>query len=252
MACVALWDVFGLLGLHAIDARKLWGVSKTTVKDIAKFMAVPDSKLECVYNGIDHEQFKPASESEKLRVIEKFGLGNVFFFYLARIEHPGKNHSLLIKAFEEMVQASGDREVQLVCAGSDWHGAEVVHAHVAASPVVSKLRCLVLLKMLTSQPVILLPELPYSPRSTRALDSPVIESLACGTPVISSDAGSLAEIGGDHVKRCDARDAKAWSQAMADLIEASKPENAAATAYASQFNWKACAAEMAAIYRKVA
>jgi glycosyltransferase involved in cell wall biosynthesis len=50
----------------------------------------------------------------------RYGLKQPFFLYIARLEHPGKNHVRLIEAFGRF-KAETNSDWQLVLGGSDWH-----------------------------------------------------------------------------------------------------------------------------------
>lgn len=79
---------------------------------------------------------------------------------------------------------------------------------------------------------------------------PVIESMACGTPVIASDIASLREIGGDVATFCTVADVPAWRDAvLADLN--SKADKLRLIRHAEHFSWSNYAAAMSDIYRRV-
>src|SRR5262249_53381062 len=84
---------------------------------------------------------------------------------------------------------------------------------------------------------------------------PVIEAMACGTPVITGRAAALAEVGGDAVEQAERMDAAALGQAMARL--ARDPARRAvlsqrALARAERFSWQRAARETLEVYREVA
>jgi glycosyltransferase involved in cell wall biosynthesis len=83
---------------------------------------------------------------------------------------------------------------------------------------------------------------------------PVLEAMACGTPVVSSNAGSLAEVCGEGGLQVDPQD----EEALANAIEAvlSSPTLAAdlrqrGFAQVARFSWERCAEETLAVYRRV-
>ena len=226
------------------------GVSKTTGKDLQSSMRIPEDRISAIYNGIDHAKFRPVDMSDQEAVLAKYKLPRRFFFYLSRIEHPGKNHSMLIKAFEKAVSELGDSEIQLVCGGSDWHGAEVIHEQVKRSPIAKQIRMLGFVDDADVPACYTAATATLFPSLYEGFGFPVIESLACGTPVIASDRGSLSEIGASHIIRCDPFDIDSWSDAIKEYAIAPSKCSTKAVEYASSFTWERCAAETVAVYRE--
>src|SRR5205814_6589527 len=74
-------------------------ISENTARDIVTFFGLPRSRITVIHNGLEHERFFPGSrESARARIAKRYGLERSFFLYLARLEHPAKNHVRLISA----------------------------------------------------------------------------------------------------------------------------------------------------------
>ncbi len=84
---------------------------------------------------------------------------------------------------------------------------------------------------------------------------PVVEALACGTPVVASDIAPLREVGGDAARYCGVGDVDEWSATVLSILSADEPtralDRACARQQASRFTWDNYAAQMTEIYRKV-
>ena len=84
---------------------------------------------------------------------------------------------------------------------------------------------------------------------------PVIEALACGTPVVASDIAALREVGGDAARYCAVGNVNAWAASVLSVLSddehARAFTRACALRQASRFTWTNYAAQMTAIYRKV-
>lgn len=81
---------------------------------------------------------------------------------------------------------------------------------------------------------------------------PPLEAMACGAPIIMSNASSLPEVGGSAAVMHDPRDVDALGYAMHRLIEDSayKAERSAASvAQAAKFSWDRCARETLVVYQ---
>jgi alpha-1,3-rhamnosyl/mannosyltransferase len=78
--------------------------------------------------------------------------------------------------------------------------------------------------------------------------------MACGTPVVSSDASSLPEVVGDAGLLVDPSDAEGLSSALQSLLEDEARRTALAAAgraRAQQFSWRRMAEETVQVYREV-
>jgi glycosyltransferase involved in cell wall biosynthesis len=81
---------------------------------------------------------------------------------------------------------------------------------------------------------------------------PVLEAMACGTPVIAASTSSLPEVGGDAALYVDPRDAEALAAAMARIVsEPDLREDLAARgrARAATFSWDRCVRRVLECYR---
>jgi glycosyltransferase involved in cell wall biosynthesis len=97
------------------------------------------------------------------------------------------------------------------------------------------------------------------PSEAEGFGLPLIEALACATPVIAADIQVLREVGAEAAVYCAAADVPAWSMAVAAMLRerARDPERwaerrAAAIRQAAHFSWAAYAGRCAALYREIA
>jgi glycosyltransferase involved in cell wall biosynthesis len=97
------------------------------------------------------------------------------------------------------------------------------------------------------------------PSQREGFGLPVIEAMACGTPILCSDLPVLREVGGDAAEYCSPGDPKEWSARIITLLSEREGAPAqwharqgACVAHASQFSWDRYASEMHAVYGSVA
>ena len=219
-------------------------VSHFTKDDLIEFFKLPADQVEVIHNGLSHDTYCPKSESALDAFRAAHGLQQPYFIFVSRLEHPGKNHVRLIEAYEQFREQS-ERKIQLVLGGAPWHGAEIIQQRVADSPYAED---------------ILLPgfmeeaELPLWYAAAKALvfpsliegfGLPVVEALACGVRVASSDRGSLPEVGGDAAIYFDPESVPAIAQAMQALEAENTTESQARVEkgyqHAATFDWDVAA-----------
>lgn len=94
------------------------------------------------------------------------------------------------------------------------------------------------------------------PSDREGFGLPVVEAMACGTPVIVSDIPALREVGGDAARYCRPGDVRSWVEALAEFqhehadARARASRRAACLRAAARFDWKQCAEQMAALYQQ--
>jgi glycosyltransferase involved in cell wall biosynthesis len=227
-------------------------VSQNTAHDIDQFFKIPEKNLRVIYNGIDHERFQPLDPGQSRAIVaEKYRLTKPFFLYVARLEHPGKNHRRLIEAFEHFKEETNSDTI-LAFGGSDWHGAEFIHTRISESSYNSDIRPL---GFISNQDLPILysaAEAFIYPSLYEGFGLPPLEAMACGCPVISSDKGSLGEVVGDAAWIIDPEDVGDIADALLKLH--TEPQSRAALiqkglARAKEFSWDRAARETLAVYR---
>ncbi len=228
-------------------------VSETTGKDIVKWMKVPKAKVSVVPNGIDHVMFHPSTAQAVAEFKQRKGLDAPFFLYVARLEHPAKNHVRLIRAFEKLAE-SGKFSGNLVLPGAPWHGSEVVEKAVAESPYKDRIR---LEGFVDNE------DLPlwYAAAAALVFPSlmegfglPLLEAQACGTRIACADSTSLPEVAGPSGILFNGLDDESITRAMIQLAtmkEAEKTQReATGIRWAGRFTWSAHAKEATRIYKE--
>lgn len=189
-------------------------VSETSKEDIVSYTGVPDERVTVTLNGVDHETYQPGDPDEARELVAKnYGVETPYLLYIARIDHPGKNHIRLIEAFARL-KAETELPHTLVLAGSDWSRAEEVHEVAESS---SAAEHIVFTGFAPSE------DLPYLYRGAdlfvfpslfEGFGIPIVEAMNCGTPVACADISCLPEIAGDAAVLFDPYDTAAMAEAL--------------------------------------
>jgi len=96
------------------------------------------------------------------------------------------------------------------------------------------------------------------PSSREGFGLPIVEAMACGTPVIASDIPALREVGGDAAAFCAVGDVNGWTETLASLLEERQAHpdrwsarKARGCARARSFSWSAFAEGLSRVYEEL-
>jgi len=202
-------------------ADRIISVSHSTAKDLVKLGNVSEDKIRVIWNGVEAGGFKPMSKQEARHHLPA-NLPENFILYVARIEHPGKNHIRLVQAYQILRERHPTLQHDLVFAGSDWSGAEQVHRFVQDQRLSEHVH------FAGFFPQNLLPYMYASadlfafPSLFEGFGIPAIEAMAMGLPLVAANRSSLPEVVGNIGILFDPENPKAMADALEQgLFEAS-------------------------------
>jgi len=228
-------------------------ISHTTARDIAKFWKIGGERVTVIHHGVDGRRFAPAPAGIAKAVgRERFGLDRPFFLYVARLEHPAKNHLRLITAYERF-RAATRLPWQLVLAGKDWHGANVIHSAIERSPCSQDIRRLGFVSEEDLPMLYRAADVFVCPSLYEGFGMPPLEAMACGCPVICADRGALAEVTGDAAILVDPEDVAGLAAQLTRVAIEEDVRGAlrkAGLERAAYFDWKRTAAQTGEVYER--
>ena len=235
--------------------HEIVAVSRATARDVETFFHAPIGRVTVVPNGLDHDRFKLGSPLRaRAALCTPRGITAPFFLYVARLEHPAKNHARLLAAFAGFKAATGS-SWQLVLAGGDWHGAETIHALIRASPFAREIHRLGFVPPADLPDWYRAAEVFVFPSLFEGFGLPPVEAMACGCPVLSSTRGALAETVGDAAGPLEPGDAT-QIQTQLSRVATDAPWRgqlrAAGLARAREFDWQTTATATLEVYARAA
>ena len=194
----------------AQHATRLIAISDHTRRDIQRLYDVPLERIDVAYPGVD-ESLRPIDPAALDRFRREKNLPIKFLLFLGTLE-PRKNLVMLINAFAQFKRACPDG--QLVLAGGVGWLADEVFAAIEASGVKDSFMLPGFVK--TEEKALWLGSATafVYPSIYEGFGLPPLEAMACGTPVIVSDAASLPEVVGDAGISIGPRDPIGWAQAL--------------------------------------
>lgn len=165
-------------------------VSRSSAGEIQRIFGVPHQRLHVIPHGVDTERFHPDA-SRDAPLLAPLCLPERFVLHIGNLD-PRKNVPALVDAIGRLqIAGSG---VRLVVAGGSFLGSEPIERLLATTPYVRYLGQVpaeLVAPLLRAAAVFVLPS------SHEGFGLPIVEAMACGTPVITSDRGALPEVAGD-------------------------------------------------------
>jgi len=193
-------------------------VSESSKKDIVEYAGVPGEQVTVTPNAADYQLYFPRDKKDVVpQICPKYGIRPPYVLYISRIEHPGKNHAGLIRAFSDL-KASEHIPHSLVLTGSDWDRAEEVHRVADKSPYSDDI---VFTGFAPTEDIPLLycgADIFVFPSLYEGFGMPILEAMASGIPVACSNISSMPEVAGDTGILFDPYDEQSITEAMRRLL----------------------------------
>jgi glycosyltransferase involved in cell wall biosynthesis len=234
----------------ARHAARLIAISDHTRRDIHRLYDVPLDRIDVAYPGAD-ESLHPLEPAALDRFRREKHLPEKFLLFLGTLE-PRKNLVTLIAAFAQFKDECPDG--QLVLAGGVGWLADEVFAAIESSGMKDSIMLPGYVKAeekalwLGSATAFVYPSI------YEGFGLPPLEAMACGTPVIVSDAASLPEVVGNAGISIGPRDPIGWAQAM-QRVWVDQPYRAELRKrglhQSKKFTWLEAARQIAATYQRV-
>jgi glycosyltransferase involved in cell wall biosynthesis len=226
-------------------AELIFAPSAATMRDLSRYMNVPEDRVVVTPLGVDHSQFWP-DEAAGAMLRERLG----HYFLWIGVPYPRKNLPTLLRAFARL----SNPEVKLLLVGpKEWINA-------VTKPWLSKLgigdRVIFAgrlsvpeLRAALSGSVALV-----APSLEEGFGLPALEAMACGTPVIANDIPAFREVAGPVAMLVDATSVECLRNAMERMLEDAQLRRLVAERgiqRAADFTWLRTAQLTAVVYRRI-
>ncbi|RME46347.1 MAG: glycosyltransferase family 1 protein [Caldilineae bacterium] len=231
-------------------ARAVITISESTRRDVMRAFGAAAERVHTIYCGVD-ESFRPLPAEQVEAFRARRGLPERFIFQLGTLE-PRKNVTGLLHAYAAWRRRDPHAPPLVIGGGKGWYYRQVFR----------------LVEDLGLAGAVFFPgylpqeELPLWYNAARlfvypslfeGFGLPVLEAMACGTPVITSNVSSLPEVAGDAARLVNPTDTDALSRAMEAVFR--QPDVARAMRrrglqQAARFRWRETARQTLQIYQQ--
>lgn len=232
-------------------ATRVIAISQATADEILRLTRTPARRIDVIPLAA-RPSFRRVSDDEVTAVLEKVRLARGGYLLAPGTIEPRKNHVRVIAAFDDLVRrAAIPLDVSLVIAGANgWHSERTSEA-VSASPSRARIRQLGyvpetdLAALMTGAGAVV-----YA-STYEGFGLPVLEAMACGAVVVTSNVSSMPEVAGNAGILVDPFEPAAIASGIVTALGAGAAEREASIRHAATFSWSQTAAATAAIYDRL-
>ncbi len=195
-------------------------VSQSTKRDLIELLAVPEQRVTVIPHGVDMDVFRPAPAQVIGEARARLGIDGPYLLALGGIE-PRKNLSGLLSAYARL---AADIRPALVIAGGgvEWNPEGRVLLREALEALEPSVRRHVVttgyvtegdkVALLTGAEALVYPSL------YEGFGLPVLEAMACGTPVVTSNVSALPEVAGGAAVLVDPSDPESIAEGISRVL----------------------------------
>ena len=229
-------------------AKRTITISHSSKQDVHQFFGIPLHKIDVVCPGVD-AMYRCLPEEDVLAFKERMGINGRFILHVGTLQ-PRKNIPMLLDAFAKL----DDSDLQLVLVGGKGWLFDSIFERVQALNLEERVH------FTGYAPDEDLP-LWYNSADLFVLSSqyegfgmPIVEAMACGTPVIAANNSSLPEAAGQAGQLFMPNDAADLAERMANVLynpKISDKMRQLGIEHAQSFSWEQAGRETAVIYQKV-
>lgn len=246
-----------LVSAAARRASAILTVSETSKQDIVRILGIPPEQIHVTYNAADSSLRPICNRSALEGIRDSYGITGDFLLYFGGFDRR-KNVERTLLAYRA-ARDSFHHPCQLVLAGSLGLVGHPLYPDPRSMILRLGLEGEVLVTGRISEeekPVLYSAAVGFVfPSLYEGFGMPVLEAMACGTPVITSNSSSLPEVAGDAALLVDPTSVEAIAEAMVRVVNDAGLRGELSRRglqRAAQFSWEASAAKTLEVYRQVA
>ncbi len=231
-------------------AKAIIAVSQCVKDDIVRILGIPADKVHVVYSA-PSEQFQrlPPDPARDISLRHDYGLPEQFILYVGTIE-PRKNLVRLLQSFALLQRNASAPPCLVVVGARGWKDAEFF-ASIERLGLQQSVRYLgylpqeTLIRLYNMATVLAFPSL------YEGCGLPVLEAMACGTPVITSCRGGLVEVVGDAAEFVEPTSVESIAHALHSVTsDAERQGELRDKGYkqVARFSWQTTSAQTRELY----
>jgi glycosyltransferase involved in cell wall biosynthesis len=240
-----------LVDIAARRADAIITVSQSAKRDIMRLYGTDGRRIHVVHEAAA-PSFRPVHDRAVLGAVRRrYRLAERVILYVGTIE-PRKNLPNLIAGFARR-HKSGDLPHQLVCAGPYGWLSRDIEELIEREGIGDAVRFIGYVPFTDLPALYSLAEMFVFPSIYEGFGLPVIEAMACGTPVVTGHVPALAEVAGGAVEHVDRLDAEQLGETLVRLARSAERRHHLSILglqRSQAFSWERAASETVKVYQE--
>jgi len=232
--------------------RKLITVSEFEKQRISSFFHVDDTKITAIYNGVS-PHFRPVTDQAELaRIKAAYRLPDNFVFFFGNTD-PKKNTIGVLRALS-LYNRQSDRKLHLVMLDFELAALNRLLDEIGDSSLMNYITLTGYVPNTELPGIYALSSVFLYPSLRESFGIPMLEAMACGTPVITSNTSSMPEVGGNAALFIDPFKPEQITEAITRLLADNNLRSglvASGFDQSAKFTWKNMAMEVLKVYEEI-
>jgi glycosyltransferase involved in cell wall biosynthesis len=233
------------------NASKIITVSNFEKKLIDKHFGFQENKVEVAYNGVGEHFTRIKNKNELENIRNKYQLPKNFLFFLGNTD-PKKNTKNVLRAYAHYIKKNDIIPLVMLDFGENNLKTMLVeidepqlreHIHLTGYIINSDLPA-----------IYNLCEVFLYPSMRESFGIPILEALACGTPVVTSNTSSMPEIAGEAAIIVNPHNPKEIADSIVKILNNHKYRKELSVKgmkHSKQFSWKIMAQKYLMVYKEI-
>jgi glycosyltransferase involved in cell wall biosynthesis len=226
--------------------------SQSLRAEVMRYLKVDESKLKLIYEAVDHDLFKPGDADLARSRVASHGVTKPFVLFVSSLWQY-KNCDGLLKAWALARDELGDRQLAVVGAWRDKNYAASLRVLASELGIADDVVFVGGVPLEQTVDFYRAADALVYPSLNETFGLPILEAMACGCPVVTSNISAMPETAGGAAVLADPKEPASIAKA---IIEAASPGRDRlrdlGLRRAAEFTWGATGASTLDVYREVA
>jgi glycosyltransferase involved in cell wall biosynthesis len=228
--------------------------SAAAAEDVVRYLNIDRARITVIPLGCD-PRFHPIVNSRRVEAVRQRYMLPARYALFVGTREPRKNLGVLLRAFARFRAECPRDDVKLAVAGGPGWGREPFDEMIDALKIRDQVLCIGFVADADLPDLYRGADMFVYPSLYEGFGLPVLEAMACGVPVITSDRSALPEVAGDAALLVDPTQPAALTAAMSTVMSDKVLREELrwkGISRAKDFTWEAVARKTLAVYRSVA